>query len=228
MSPLFLVRLILDCLAAILLLIALAYNWLGNTAHEIIGTVMFGLLVTHVAFNRRWLAGLKKVSREPRWLLTRTINLSLLLAMLVLLVTSVIISQTVFGFLDLTSTFTVRQIHSLVGYLVLLIASIHLGLQWTMVMKLTRDRLGLSSHPTRTLALRVLTFGIASYGIYSLVAVNIGAKLTMTTTMDLWDFETAALAFFMHLAAILGLGASIGHYLLKILRFLGSNDRSKL
>lgn len=195
MSPLFLVRLILDCLAAILLLIALAYNWLGNTAHEIIGTVMFGLLVTHVAFNRRWLAGLKKVSREPRWLLTRTINLSLLLAMLVLLVTSVIISQTVFGFLDLTSTFTVRQIHSLVGYLVLLIASIHLGLQWTMVMKLTRDRLGLSSHPTRTLALRVLTFGIASYGIYSLVAVNIGAKLTMTTTMDLWDFETAALAF---------------------------------
>jgi hypothetical protein len=60
-----------------------------------------------------------------------------------------------------------------------------------------------------------LAFGIAVYGVYSLVAVNVGAKLAMETTMDFWDFETAALAFFVHVTAILGLGATIGHYMSK-------------
>ena len=106
MTPLFLFRLILEGVAAGLLLAALAYNWLDNTAHEIIGTAMFALLATHIVFNRRWFAGLERMRWERRCLLTRTVNLALLLTMLALLVTSVIISQTVFSFLGLTSTFT--------------------------------------------------------------------------------------------------------------------------
>lgn len=213
MTPLFLIRLILDSLAAGLLLAALAYNWLDNTAHEIIGTAMFALLAAHIRFNRRWFAGLRRVRRAPAWLVTRSINLALLLTMLALLVTSVIISQTVFSALNLTSTFTARQIHSLVGYLALLIAGVHLGLQWTVVMAVVRARLGITrSHPIAVAFLRGVAIGIALYGIYSVAAVNVGAKLTMAMTMEFWDFESQALAFFVHTAAILGLGAAIGHY----------------
>ena len=219
MTPQLLLRLVLDSLAAGLLLAALAYNWLDNTAHEIIGTVMFGLLATHVGFNRRWFAALKGMRREPRWLVTRTINLALLLTMLALLVTSVIISQTVFNSLNLPSTFTARQIHSLVGYLALLIAGVHLGLQWTLVMAVVRARLGISKQsPIVVGLLRGLAIGFALFGAYSLAAVNIGAKLTMTTTMEFWDFETQALAFFVHLASIVGLAAAIGHYSLRSLQ----------
>nr|WP_236765674.1 DUF4405 domain-containing protein [Agrobacterium tumefaciens] len=197
---------------------ALAYNWLDNTAHEIIGTAMFALLATHIVFNRRWFAGLKRMRWEPSWLLTRTVNLALLLTMLALLVTSVIISQTVFSFLDMTSTFTVRQIHSLVGYLALMIAGVHIGLQWKVVMAVVRGRLGLSPpHSMQTGFLRGLTFVIAAYGAYSLAAVNVGTKLTMTMTMEFWDFETQALAFFTHLTSILGLGVTSGHYLSRYL-----------
>jgi hypothetical protein len=153
-----LVRLNLDSLAAGLLLAALAYNWLDNTAHEMIGTAMFGLLAAHIGFNRRWFVGLKRVRREPRWRLTRTINLALLGTMIALLVTSAVISQAVFAFLDLTSTFTARQIHALLGYLALLIAGVHVGLQWAVVMNVARHRFGLKApHPGRTLALRTLT-----------------------------------------------------------------------
>ena len=45
-SPLFLFRLALDFLAVSLLLAAYAYNWLGNAAHEVIGTAMFALLIS--------------------------------------------------------------------------------------------------------------------------------------------------------------------------------------
>lgn len=47
MSPLFLFRLGLDFLAVSLLLAAYAYNWLGNAAHEVVGTAMFALLIGH-------------------------------------------------------------------------------------------------------------------------------------------------------------------------------------
>ena len=99
MSPLFLFRLALDFLAVSLLLAAYAYNWLGNAAHEVIGTVMFALLIAHNIFNRRWYGTIAKRRREARGTISKVINLSLLVTMLSLLVTSVIISQTVFSFL---------------------------------------------------------------------------------------------------------------------------------
>ena len=66
MSPLFLFRLALDFLAVSLLLAAYAYNWLGNAAHEVIGTVMFALLIAHNIFNRRWYGTITKRRREAR------------------------------------------------------------------------------------------------------------------------------------------------------------------
>ena len=134
MRPLFLFRLFLDFLAVGLLLAALAYDWLGNAAHEVIGTVLFLLLIAHGIFNRRWYGTIAKGWREPRRAVAKTITLSLLMTMLALVVTSVIISQAVFSFLPLTSTPTSRQIHTLVAYLVLLAVGAHLGLHGPMIM----------------------------------------------------------------------------------------------
>jgi hypothetical protein len=92
-KPLFLLRLSLVFFAAGLLLAALAYDWLGNAAHEIIGTGMFALLISHNILNRRWYGAITKGWREPSGIIAKTINLLLLIVMLILLVTSVIISQ---------------------------------------------------------------------------------------------------------------------------------------
>jgi hypothetical protein len=117
---LFVSRLVLDFLAIGLLLAALAYDWLGNAAYEVIGTIMFLLLTAHGIFNRRWDGAISKGLREPRRVVAKTISLSLLPTVLALIVTSGIIFQAVFSFLHLTSTLTSRQIHTLVAYPVLL------------------------------------------------------------------------------------------------------------
>lgn len=189
MKPLFLLRLILDVLAAGLLLAALAYNWLGNAAHEIIGTGMFLLLISHNIFNRRWYGMITQGWREPRGIVTRVINLSLLITMLTLLVTSIIISQTVFGFLSLTGTFTLRQIHASAAYLALVMASIHLGLHWSMIIGVVSSRFGMTAEGRlRRLVLRVVAITIAVYGVQSLLTVNVGSKLFMQMSFDFWDF----------------------------------------
>ena len=190
MNRLFSLRLFLDLVACSLLLVSLAYDWLGNTVHEIIGTAMFLLLVSHNIFNRRWYGTVTKKTRAPRTIMTKAINLSLLVTMLTLLVTSVLISQAVFAFLPLNSTFTARQIHTLVGYLALIIAAIHLGLHWTMIMGFVRSRLGIRSESKwANIALRGLAVVIAAFGVHSLFALNVGSKLLMQTSMEFWDFR---------------------------------------
>lgn len=209
----FSLRLILDLAAVCLLLVALAYGWLGNLAHEIIGTALFALLITHNIFNRRWYGTIPRRTRAPRTLITRVINLSLLVTILTLLVTSLLISRDVFAFLPLSSTFTARQIHTLVGYLALIIAGAHLGLHWTMLMGYVGGRLGIRIEQTWLMVTaRGLAAGLAAYGVYSLVALNVGTKLLMRPTMEFWDFEAETPAFFGHLAGIVGLSAFMAHY----------------
>ena len=176
MRPLFLFRLFLDSLAVGLLLAALAYDWLGNAAHEVIGTVLFLLLIAHGSFNRRWYGTIAKGWREPRRAVAKTITLSLLMTMLALVVTSVIISQAVFSFLPLTSTPTSRQIHASVAYLVLLAVGAHLGLHGSMIMGLVRRWSGVTGNSKlRSLVLRTTAVGIAAYGIHSLHVMNVEA-----------------------------------------------------
>ena len=153
-------------------------------------------------------------------------NLSLLATMLTLLVTSVLISQAVFAFLPLTSTFTARQIHTLVAYLALIIAAIHVGLHWTMIMGFARGRLGIRSESRwHALALRGLAAVIAAYGVHSLFAVNVGSKLLMQTTMEFWDFEASTPAFFVHLVGIIGLCACAGHYAKRVIGIVRTGSR---
>ncbi len=218
MRPLFLFRLFLDSLAVGLLLAALAYDWLGNAAHEVIGTVLFLLLIAHGIFNRRWYGTIAKGWREPRRAVAKTITLSLLMTMLALVVTSVIISQAVFSFLPLTSTPTSRQIHTLVAYLVLLAVGAHLGLHWSMIMGNVRRWSGVAgTSKLRTFVLRAAAAVIAAYGIHSLHVMNVGSKLFMRVTLEFWDFETSTPAFFLHHVAIVGLCALLSYCLVKLL-----------
>ena len=218
MRPLFLFRLFLDFLAVGLLLAALAYDWLGNAAHEVIGTVLFLLLIAHGIFNRRWYGTIAKGWREPRRAVAKTITLSLLMTMLALVVTSVIISQAVFSFLPLTSTPTSRQIHTSVAYLVLLAVGAHLGLHGPMIMGIVRRWSGVTGNSKlRTFVLRATAAVIAAYGIHSLHVVDVMSKLFMRMTLEFWDFETSTPAFFLHHVAIVGLCALLSYCLVKLL-----------
>ena len=144
MSSMFLMRLAFDLIAAGLLLLGLAYWWLGNTVHELAGTGMFLLVIVHNVFNRRWYGRISKEKRHGRGLFNIGITLLLLIAMLALLVTSVLISNTLSGFMSAYGGFTVRQIHTLAAYWVLVIVSIHLGLRWPMIMGVARNLFGIS------------------------------------------------------------------------------------
>ena len=213
MNPLFLTRLVFDFIAAGLLLFAFSYWWLGNGAHELAGTAMFLLVIAHNIFNRRWYGAIPQARREARGLFNIAVTLLLFAAMLVLLVTSMLISHALSGVMSAYGGFTVRQIHTLAAYWVLVIVAVHLGLRWPMLMGVARKLFGITGvSVVRTLALRAVAIAIAALGVWSSFELGVGGKLAMQTTLDWWNFEEAVAGFFARCIAIAGLYICLTYY----------------
>ncbi len=216
MSPVFLSRLVFDLIAAGLLLFGFSYWWLGNVAHEVAGSAMFVLVIVHNVFNRRWYGRIAKGSREPRSLFNIAVTFLLMTAMLALLISGVLISNALSGVMSPYAGFTVRQIHTLAAYWVLVIVSMHLGLRWPMIMGVARKLTGITQpNAVRTLVLRAIVVAIAIHGVWSSFALAIGTKLSMQMTLDWWNFEESVAGFFVHCLAIAGLYICLTYYAMK-------------
>lgn len=219
MSPVFLLRLVLDCIAAGLLLFAFAYFWQGNVSHEVAGASMFLLLVVHNVFHRRWFATLGGGPRARRGRFNIALTFVLLAGMLGLLGTSLVISETLFAGLRLDDDFTARQIHAGVAYWLLIIVAIHLGLRWPLLMSVGRKLCGITkASAARTMALRVIAIGIAVQGMSSALALNLRSRLFFQMSLDWWNFEESVAGFFGHCVAIAGLCMFLTHYTMQWLQ----------
>lgn len=222
MNPRLLLRLVLDTMAAGLLFAALAYYWLDNTAHEVMGAGMFALLLAHGIFHRRWFAKVAVKRRERAGRLDLVLTLLLLLAMLLLLASSLLISRTVLGFMALDDIVVARQAHLLAAQWVVLLVGIHLGLRWTIVMAALRKALGLvGKSPTRAIGLRLLTVSVALYGLRAWFAMAVGPKLLWLPVLEMWDFSESTAGFFANYGAIVALYASLTHYAVQWLQRMG-------
>jgi hypothetical protein len=216
-NQVFLLRLLLDGLAAGLLLVGLAYWWLGNVVHEAVGASMFLLLIAHNVFNRRWYRGVTRIRREPRSVFNVGITFVLASAMLTLIVTSVLISKALSAIVPAWGGFTVRQVHTLAAYWALIIVAIHLGQRWPMFMSLSRSVIGISKpNVWRAIMLRIATLAVAIHGIWSVNELALGSRLSMQMTLDWWNFDEAVVAFFVHCIAVAGLVISSTYYGLRL------------
>lgn len=206
MNPVFLLRLVLDGLAAGLLLFAFAYFWQGNASHEWAGIGMFALLVLHGLFHRRWFAALGHAPRARRGRFNIALTLVLLAGMVALLGSSLVISETLFANLRLDDDFTARRIHAGIAYWLLIIVAIHLGLRWPLLMGVARKLCGITKpNAARALVLRVIAVAIALQGVSSVLALNLRTRLLFQMSLDWWNFEASVAGFFFHCMAIAGL-----------------------
>lgn len=207
------VRLSLHLVAIGLLVSCLAYWWLDNRAHEVFGTLLFALVITHVVINRRWYVALFR----GRYTIARSLNTvtiaGLAIAMAVMLLTSVLISRNVFAFASIDGAFGVREVHMFGAYWIVLIVAIHLGLRWAVVMSVCRRMFGISKpNVLRSSLLRIVVLILAVLGIEGYFEMAFGTKLLLTYSLDMWDFNESVIGFFMNYVAIVALIAALAYY----------------
>lgn len=210
-------RLILDLVAALLLIAGLAYWWLDNLAHELIGTGMFLLAISHNVFNRRWYGRIGKAVKRPRGAIVTALHLSFLTVMVALFISSLAISRSLFAFLSVGGAGFVRDLHVLAAYWAIVLVGLHIGLNWPVVMNAFRSRFGMR-HPSLLLTVfaRAIVVAVALNGAMAVFEMDLPSKLVNELTLDMWDFNTRTPVFFLNYLSIIGMCAAVSYYASKL------------
>ncbi|WP_052421273.1 DUF4405 domain-containing protein [Paenibacillus sp. FSL R7-0273] len=215
-KPKMIIRLSIDTLMTVLFIIMMAYRLTGNTAHEWTGMTLFTLFIIHNVLNLNWYKAIFKGKYSVVRVIRTAVNLLLLLAMVGMMVSGLIISQTVFSLIPFIGIDFGRKLHHLSAYWGFILMSIHLGLHWVMIMGAAR-RMRKSPKATRTLvlSLRLIAAIIAGYGLYAFFKREIGQYLVLYYSYSFWDYEQLAVLFFIDFITIMGLCVFITYYVMK-------------
>lgn len=209
MNPKQRLKICVDVLMTIALLLLMAYELIGQTTHEVIGTAMFLLFLLHHALNRSWSRNLFRGRYTP-FRAAQTLLVSLILVlMLTQAVSGVLLSRHLYTFLpSVGGTFAARSFHMLGAYWNLVLMSLHLGLHWAMVLAPLRK-----ASQGKVAVFRAAGAAVAVLGVFAFFRREVGAYLLGQIQFAFFDFEEPLVFFFLDYLTIMGLFVWAGHYL---------------
>ena len=122
----------LDVILIALFVAELSFRHLPKILHEILGLAMAAAIIVHVAINfRRFKSLFKKIT--PRKFFIIAINIALAIGAVIILFTSVPMSNYLFpdvASFELRRNMTIHQLHVATPYVMMILIGIHLGFHW--------------------------------------------------------------------------------------------------
>lgn len=212
-------KLAIDLIMTVLILVALACRLTGTTIHELLGVTLFILFVVHNILNWRWYKALLKRRYNTLRIFHTVVNLLLLITLLALLLSGVMLSRTVFAFMDLNGGLFARKLHMLSTYWGFILMSVHLGMHGDIIMAAVRTMVKMTSaNRSRTFALQIMAALLALYGVHAFFSREIGTKLILYYTFDFWNYDQSPVIFFVDYLSIMGLVVCITHYAVRLIQ----------
>lgn len=188
-------KLLVDMAMTLLLLLLMARQITGGTAHEWLGLVLFALWVVHHVLNRKWYQSLAKGRYTPYRVLQIVINSLLLVTMVLTAVSAIILSEDVFAFLSIRGFRGPAQMMHIAGaFWSFVLMAAHLGLHWSVILGKIRQSIG-ALKPTRRIILRVIGAFVAAWGVYAFIHHQLIQYLTLHAHFVFFDFEQPAVFF---------------------------------
>jgi len=112
MKPKAILKVGLDVVMTALFLLLMAYHVTGNRLHEWLGMFLFIIFILHNVLNLNWYKRLFKGRYAAMRIFNTLVNALLMIAMLGTMVSGIMISRAVFGFLDMSvDLFLWRKLH---------------------------------------------------------------------------------------------------------------------
>ncbi len=201
-------RISVDIAMTILLLVLMAYYITGNLLHEWLGAALYLLFILHHLLNLPWYRSLLKGGYRAVRIAHTILNFLLLASMLGLMVSSVMISRNVFGFLGIRASEFGRRLHMVLAAWGFVLMSAHLGLHWG----IAASRVNISPHICRMIAI-----ALSTYGFFAFLSQQVGAKMFLLVKHTIFNGETALLFFADH-CSIMVLFVCFAYYSMKLNR----------
>lgn len=221
MNPKMIVKVVVDIGMTVFLMLLMAFELIGRTAHEWIGAGIFILFIIHHILNWKWTRNLFCGKYSHFRMLQTVCVLLIFITMLGSMISAMLISRQVFAFLPISGGRSFgRALHMLCAYWGLVFLSFHLGIHWNIMMGMAA-RLCQGTSRVRALLLRILGLAVAVYGAYAFVKRSIPSYLFLRTQFVFFDYEEPLVFFFLDYLAIMGLFVFIGHFLAAGARRIG-------
>ena len=176
-----------------LLPVLMAYQRVGEAAHEWLGITMGLLFAGHHLLNRYW----HKTLFKGRYTGLRGVGTAVDLLLC-----------------------AARTAHLLASYWGFVLMSVHLGLHGGMVLALVKRAVkkGYPSSKSRLIGYAVSVL-LCGYGIYAFIKRQLGTYMLLKSTFVFFDFSEPLALFLLDHAAIMAMIACLGHYMAKLLSY---------
>lgn len=169
-------KLILDFAMTVLMIFLMDYFVTGLLWHEIIGVVVLVLIVKHNLVNLNWYRGILKSKNTLPVLVKIRLLVTILLTIssVVLGISSIVISQYLFAFLNFIPGEIWIYLHRVSAYTELILIGIHIGLHGEMILRAFRKMFHIEQDSkVRTFFIRSIALLFAIFGIRSSVELNL-------------------------------------------------------
>lgn len=213
-------RIITDIGMTVLLMLLMAFELVGRTAHEWIGMGLFVLFIIHHVLNKKWSQNLFHGKYHLFRGLQTILTFLVFVTMLGSFASAILISREVFAFLPFQGGRAFgRTLHMLCAYWGFMFMSLHLGFNWNTILGMV-DRMKKKDSRIRSFVLRITGIGIALYGIRAFFYREMPTYLFLQTEFVYFDFNEPLLFFFLDYLAIMGFFIFVGYYLGVMIRHI--------
>lgn len=190
----------------------------SGTGAEMNGTLTIICFLLHHFLNKNWYRNLVKKYTLTK-LVMNILNILLLVDILVLLVSGIMMSHTVFTFIPaLGSIATARQLHMIASYWCFVLVSCHIGLHWNMVLVPLKKRWKLSSSIISKIIYTIIPIIIALYGVYSFIESQIYLYMFSISDFVFFNYDKTIFLYILENVGIMALFIYLTHQLMKAIR----------
>lgn len=200
-------KMIIDILMYLIFIVLMGHYITNNLIHEIFGTILFVLFITHHILNYKYYKTIFKGKYTFKRLIILLTNLLLLICMLGMMISAINISSDVFAFLNIPTTIFGRKLHMISTSWGFVIMSIHLGLHLGLFINKLNKKM---KDNTFEYVYYLILILIVIYGLYSFYKLNFISDMFLINAFKFYDFKESPIIFYLHvISSNLFMGLSI-------------------
>ena len=193
------IRIIIDISMTVLLPLLMAYSLIGETFHEVVGTLIFVLFIVHHIINRKWYGALFKGKYNTRRIFQTALDMLLLVFMLLQPISGILMSKHLYTFLPaLPISAQARRIHMMLAYWGYVLLCIHAGTHLAVPLR----KLFMKSKRIFA-AVCAVSSCISVYGCAAFIKRGFPGYMLGSTMFAFFDYSEPRTFFFLDYLAIM-------------------------
>lgn len=146
-------RFIIDALLLLIIIISMFYNVTGNLLHETIGLILLVIVIVHLIINKKVIMNFLNNLNNKNYI----VDIGLIVFLIITLITGIIISNSVFSFLNIGNSEVMVLIHKISSYIMFLCFIIHTLLHLDALSLYCSKLFNINKKYTKTSLLIILT-----------------------------------------------------------------------